>query len=119
MLPKDAHAKKEEVGFLDVREPNEFQAGHIEGSLHIPLMQLPARFAELDRSGTWVVVCQVGQRSDMASRFLRGQGYDSHNLDGGLEGWLRAGLEISNGSGERGRLKDGYGRVLEWLPQPD
>ena len=97
---------------IDVRTPYEWQAGHIEGSLHIPLQELPHRLDEIDSSSRTVVVCQIGQRSYMAAMFLRGEGLDAHNLDGGLERWVAEGRELTTRS-EQGKIVDGYGEILE------
>ena len=119
MLAKDAFSRRGEVRFLDVREPHEFEAGHVPDSLHIPLMSLQERAGELDQDAFWVVTCQIGQRSDMAARFLRMQGFEAHNLEGGLEAWLRQGLPLAAGRDEHGRIVDGTGQVLDWLnPDP-
>ncbi|GAB2981000.1 rhodanese-like domain-containing protein [Nocardioides montaniterrae] len=78
---------------LDVREPQEWAAGHIDGALHIPLGMLPVRIsdlAELDPAQT-LVVCKVGGRSAQATAYLAQQGYDVVNLAGGMLDWEAAG----------------------------
>ncbi|MFP5298748.1 MAG: rhodanese-like domain-containing protein [Actinomycetota bacterium] len=115
MLPRDAFEKRAELRFLDVREPHEYEAGHIPGSVHIPLMSLDERVGELDADQTWIVTCQIGQRSDLAARFLRVRGFEAHNLDGGLERWTTEGLPLTT-DGEEGRVADGEGHIIEWLP---
>lgn len=78
---------------LDVREDDEWAAGHIEGALHIPLMDLPARlgdFVEVEAPQT-LVVCKAGGRSARAVAYLTQQGYDAVNLVDGMIGWERAG----------------------------
>src|SRR5216110_2374374 len=64
-----------QVVIVDVREPYEWSAGHIEGSIHIPLAQLPARMNELPRDRELVILCRVGGRSAVAQQFLRRAGY--------------------------------------------
>ncbi len=76
---------------LDVREDVEWQAGHIAGAVHLPLMQVPQRFADLPADGQVLVVCKVGARSAQATAFLQAQGYDAVNLVGGMIAWDRAG----------------------------
>ncbi|MFN2388674.1 MAG: rhodanese-like domain-containing protein, partial [Actinomycetota bacterium] len=66
--------------FLDVREDYEFAAGHIQGSVHIPIGQISTRFEDLDRGATFVVVCQIGQRSALVADFLNERGFVTHNL---------------------------------------
>ncbi|MGH3457407.1 rhodanese-like domain-containing protein [Aeromicrobium sp.] len=72
---------------LDVREPQEWAGGHIEGALHIPLGDLPARIDELDPQSRTVVVCHAGGRSSRATVWLYQQGHDVVNLAGGMEAW--------------------------------
>jgi rhodanese-related sulfurtransferase len=85
---------------LDVREPDEWQAGHIEGALHIPLAELPARAGELPAAGDLVVVCRSGARSARAVAWLSQNGYDAINLDGGMGAWALAGREMVSDTGE-------------------
>ena len=79
---------------LDVREPAEWQAGRIPGSLHIPLGELPSRADELPRDGRIVAVCRSGNRSGLATSALRRAGYEVDNLRGGLKAWRASGLPL-------------------------
>ncbi|MEP6666213.1 MAG: rhodanese-like domain-containing protein [Nocardioidaceae bacterium] len=79
---------------LDVREDDEWQAGHIEEAWHIPLMQVPARFDELPAEHQVLVVCKVGARSTQVTAFLQAQGVDAVNLSGGMQAWAGAGRRI-------------------------
>jgi rhodanese-related sulfurtransferase len=79
---------------LDVREDDEWQAGHVEGSLHVPLRQLGERYADLPDAEQTLVVCRVGNRSAYATAFLQQQGVDAVNLDGGLVAWHAAGRPL-------------------------
>ena len=77
---------------LDVRNPGEVATGVIEGSVLIPLAQLPSRLDELEPSGSIVVVCASGRRSSTAASFLRSRGWqDVSDLIGGFNGWAAAG----------------------------
>jgi rhodanese-related sulfurtransferase len=78
---------------LDVREPDEWAAGHAPGAIHIPLGDLPARLAELSDAGPGpvAVTCRGGGRSSRAVAWLTQQGYDVANLDGGMKAWQTAG----------------------------
>ena len=71
---------------LDVREPVEWQYGHIAGALHIPLGELTGRLDEVP-DGQTLVVCKVGSRSAYAAGWLVQQGRDAVNLDGGMLDW--------------------------------
>jgi rhodanese-related sulfurtransferase len=77
---------------LDVREPWELATAalHIEGSdrLDIPMNQVPARLAEIDRSRSVVCICHHGARSAQVVAFLMRQGFDRvYNLAGGIDAW--------------------------------
>jgi rhodanese-related sulfurtransferase len=76
---------EDEALLLDVREIGEFEAGHVEGALNIPLTQLRDRVHELPKDQKIAVYCQVGQRAYYATRALRLQGFDAHNLTGGFK----------------------------------
>lgn len=89
----------EAVTVLDVREPAEWEHGHIEGALHIPLGQLPSRLQELPVGGRLLVVCKIGGRSAQAVGFLQQQGIEAVNLDGGMTDWADAGRSMVSGNG--------------------
>jgi rhodanese-related sulfurtransferase len=82
------------VTVLDVREPVEWQHGRIEGAVHVPMGQVPARTAELPAAGQVLVVCKVGGRSAQVTAFLQQRGYDAVNLAGGLVEWVAAGRPL-------------------------
>jgi rhodanese-related sulfurtransferase len=84
----------EDVVVLDVREPHEWAAGHIEGAVHIPLGVLPVRAQELDPQVRTIVVCHLGGRSAQATMWLERQGHQAVNLDGGMEAWEAAGRPV-------------------------
>ncbi|HET6937244.1 MAG TPA: rhodanese-like domain-containing protein [Nocardioides sp.] len=84
---------------LDVREPVEWQYGHIDGALHIPLGELTARLDEVPEGQT-LVVCKVGSRSAYAAGWLAQQGRDAVNLDGGMLDWEAAGREMVSETGQ-------------------
>lgn len=73
---------------LDVREPVEFDHVHIEGSVLMPLNQLPRRWRELNPGRETVVICHHGVRSRQAAHFLAQAGFaDIANLTGGIDAW--------------------------------
>lgn len=73
---------------LDVRTPQEFAAGHIDGAVNIPVQELSGRMDELkDKERPIVVYCRSGARSGQAQSMLQGQGYEAvHNL-GAMTRW--------------------------------
>jgi adenylyltransferase/sulfurtransferase len=82
--------EKQDFLLLDVREPNEYEIAHIEGSTLLPLSQLPNRYKELEKyKGKEIVVhCKSGMRSAKAINFLKQQGFSNLvNVAGGILGW--------------------------------
>ncbi len=85
---------------LDVREPEEWAAGHAPGAHHVPMMEVPTRLAELPTAGDLVVVCRVGGRSAQVVAYLRANGFDGAvNLDGGMQEWASAGRPLVRDDG--------------------
>ncbi|WP_347559432.1 rhodanese-like domain-containing protein [Aeromicrobium sp. IC_218] len=76
---------------LDVREHHEWEAGHVEGAVHVPLGEVPERAGELDPQKRTLVVCHLGGRSARATAYLQQLGHDVVNLDGGMDAWQAAG----------------------------
>ncbi len=97
---------RENVQFLDVREPYEWEAGHIEGAVHIPLASVMAggERDRLDPSRPVNVVCRVGNRSELAALMLQARGLEAHNMEGGMEAWAAAGLPYAASDGSPGRV---------------
>ena len=75
---------------LDVREDDEWAAGHIDGAVHIAMHDVPARVGELPGDAAVVVVCKMGGRSAQVTAWLQQQGHDARNLDGGMLAWAVA-----------------------------
>jgi rhodanese-related sulfurtransferase/rubrerythrin len=73
---------------LDVRQPSEYEQGHISGARLIPVKQLPEHVAELDPDKPVLAYCAVGGRSRAAAQYLSGQGFgEVYNLSGGIKAW--------------------------------
>lgn len=78
------------VTILDVREPWEYEKAHIEGSVHIPMGQIPQRHNELSPEQEIVVMCHHGMRSLQVSQYLEKTGFTNvANLAGGIDAWAR------------------------------
>lgn len=85
---------------LDVREDDEWQAGHAPGAVHVPMMQVPARLDEIPADGDVVVVCHSGGRSAQVVNYLRHQGRDNvRNLADGMLGWALGGKPLVSEDG--------------------
>jgi rhodanese-related sulfurtransferase len=85
-----ARLKEESPLILDVREPDEFAICRIEGSINIPMNQIPSRLRELELEQPIVVVCHHGVRSRVVGDYLKTTGYqDITNLIGGVDTWAR------------------------------
>jgi hydroxyacylglutathione hydrolase len=93
--PADMRAMRgKRAQIIDVRAPDEWRRGHIEGAIHIPLAALPDRIGEIDPSLPVVLHCKGGGRSAIATSFLQAQGIrTATNLEGGYERWVKEGLE--------------------------
>jgi rhodanese-related sulfurtransferase len=75
------------AGLIDVREPHEFAAGHLEGALNLPLSQLRKRLAEVPKDRPLLIYCAAGQRGYFAQRLLLQHGFYARNLSGGWFTW--------------------------------
>jgi rhodanese-related sulfurtransferase len=88
---------------LDVREDDEWAAGHIDGAVHVPMMRLPNQLAyepgELTPAKPIVVVCAHGGRSAQVTHWLSANGYNATNLAGGMHAWAQAGRPMVSESG--------------------
>lgn len=87
------------VTVLDVREAYEWEAGHVEGALHVPLSELGQRVSEVPTGGQVLCVCKAGARSAQAVLYLRSLGVDAVNLHGGMLAWQQAGRPLLRDGG--------------------
>lgn len=87
---------------VDVREPDEWEAGHAEGAYSLPMSQLNDRIAELPQDTTLLVICHSGGRSAKVTEILAGKGYSAINVAGGTMGWQSAGgVVVADGPAPR------------------
>jgi rhodanese-related sulfurtransferase len=85
---KRRHDAGEDLVLLDVREPDELATASIAWATAIPMMEIPARHAELPRDKALVVMCHHGARSANVTYFLEANGFDNAvNLNGGIDAW--------------------------------
>ena len=73
---------------IDVRETYEWDAGRIEGAIHIELGELGANAAKIDTDRPVIFTCLAGSRSMMAAQAFRGVGIDAYSMAGGLQRWV-------------------------------
>lgn len=84
-----------DVFLLDVREPDEYAAGHIPGITLIPMGEVAARLSEIPTDREVIVTCRTGNRSGQVADFLREQGFSNvHNMEGGIVAWEEAGYPV-------------------------
>jgi rhodanese-related sulfurtransferase len=83
-----------DVELVDVRTPEEHEAGRIAGARHIPFDELTRRSEEIDRSRPVVLFCRGGGRSAAAAQAFAASGWRAHSMAGGIERWVEEGLPI-------------------------
>ena len=88
-----------DLALVDVREDDEWRAGHAEGALHVPMGEVPQRLGELPE-GPFAVVCRSGGRSQRTAQWLQRNGYDAVNVEGGMGAWADAGKPLVSESGQ-------------------
>ncbi|MGM7669031.1 rhodanese-like domain-containing protein [Microbacterium sp. A93] len=86
-------AARESTPLIDVRERDEFAAGHVPGAVNIPMSELGNRLEELP-SEAFDVICQAGGRSARIVDALESRGYDATNVEGGTGEWIAAGHPV-------------------------
>lgn len=99
ITPYEAQEKLSQKGVLmiDVREPDEFRAGHVKGAKLMPLSTVSKRWQELSSAEQVIVMCRSGSRSAIACRQLTSLGLTNvSNLSGGLMAWSHAKLPIQH-----------------------
>jgi rhodanese-related sulfurtransferase len=99
-----AHEAKDRFHVVDVREPFEWELGHVEGALHIPIQSLHEKAASLPTDKPLLFVCTVGMRSQYAADLAASAGYETENLDGGLVTWQDAGFPLVKDDGTEGTV---------------
>jgi rhodanese-related sulfurtransferase len=87
---------------IDVREPDEFAAGHAPGATNVPLDTLDPDALAKDR--TIVTTCRTGHRGAIAAARLQAAGFDVRNLAGGMTAWAAAGLPVVRDDGSPGTI---------------
>ena len=93
---KNKLENKEDIILVDCREQHEWDKGHINSAILIPMSEFTDRLAELDdKKATIVVQCRIGQRSLQVCYFLESEGYENlFNLSGGITDWEYSGYPV-------------------------
>ncbi|HZJ04358.1 MAG TPA: rhodanese-like domain-containing protein [Nocardioidaceae bacterium] len=90
-------AARESGLLVDVREPEQYVAGHVPGAVPIPMSQLANRLDEIDKTSRVFVICASGNRSSAMTDLLRGAGFDAVSVAGGTGAWTRSGRPVEGG----------------------
>lgn len=96
-----AAARADGAVVIDVREPQEFEDGHVPGARLIPLATVPYRVDDVPREGRVFVICQSGNRSRAAAQTLARAGRQVATVIGGTVAWIAAGHPVVSGPRER------------------
>lgn len=94
------HSIPADAFLLDVREPDEWAAGHIDSAVHVPIGEVAERISELPSDQPIAVFCRGGGRSSRATGFLVQNGINAHNVAGGMRAWEAAGHPMVSENGE-------------------
>ena len=94
------HHAADAIQLIDVREPYEWDAGHIGGARHIELGRVASEASTIDRDKPVVFYCAVGSRSAMAADAFLRAGYDAHSMGGGIVAWHEQGLPLEPADGQ-------------------
>ena len=91
------------VQVVDVRNPDEYESGHVANSINIPVNDVLSRFSELPTEKTLLFICQMGGRSGLACEMVAAMGVDPdliYNIEDGTPSWIENGLPTSYGTDE-------------------
>jgi rhodanese-related sulfurtransferase len=89
---------------LDVRNDDEWQAGHAPDAVFLPMGSVPDRLAELPRERQIVAICRTGSRSERVTEYLVAHGFDAVNVFGGMRAWEASGHEVVTDAGRPGAV---------------
>ena len=90
----------ESTVLLDVREQDEWDAGHAPQARHIPMSELAGRLEELPADQDVLVICRSGGRSARVTAYLNANGWDARNVDGGMQQWAATGRGLTCDQGD-------------------
>jgi rhodanese-related sulfurtransferase len=90
-------ARAQGTPLVDVRETDEYVAGHVPGAVLLPMSEIVERVDEVPAGGQVYVICQLGGRSLKVVEWLRQQGVDAYSVAGGTKAWAESGRGIVTG----------------------
>ncbi|MFC0582381.1 rhodanese-like domain-containing protein [Micrococcoides hystricis] len=90
---------------IDIREQDEWDLGHAEGAVHLPLSELADRIDEIDPDEDNYIICRSGGRSRRACEWLNSQGYTVIDVAGGSGAWMDAQLPLVSENGEEPTIR--------------
>ena len=99
-----ADLQRDGAVLVDVREQQEWSAGHAPKARHLPLGRLGEAQRTLRPDATLLTICRSGARSARAARTLRSAGFTVIDVSGGMSAWQRAGLPVVANGGRPGRI---------------
>lgn len=101
-----ALVRRDDVLLLDVREDDEWAAGHALAARHLPLglLEHPAALRDVPRETMILAICRSGRRSARATQILRDAGRSAWNVSGGMQAWARAGFALEDSHGRPGTV---------------
>jgi rhodanese-related sulfurtransferase len=100
----DAHAGREHTVLLDVRNADEWDAGHAPGAQWVPMAELESVRFQLPMNRRIVCVCKSGGRSQRAAAELMQWGFEAVNMHGGMKAWAAQGLPVVRDDGSPGEI---------------
>jgi rhodanese-related sulfurtransferase len=101
--PEAVEMQRRGAVLLDVREDDEWDAGHVPGAVHLPLGRV-AEVVHRFRGEEVLTLCRSGARSGLAAKALAAGGVNVHNVQGGMRSWLQAGLPVVRDDGSPGTV---------------
>lgn len=87
-----------DAAVVDIREPDEYVAGHVPGVTAMPMSQLAGRVSELNRQAPIYLICATGNRSLAVADYLNQAGFDAYSVAGGTAAWFRSGRPLERGA---------------------
>ena len=96
-LDRFATAHSNGVQVVDVREPDEYEAGHVRDAVLMPVGEVATRLDELDKAAPVHVICATGNRSATVTEVLIRAGFEAYSVAGGTNGWARLGKPLDHG----------------------